>query len=127
MTSVDEVEILWSMFGKLAVLIGTIVAIVQGIKYLMSLMPTSKLEKRIAECESHNKSDFEHLKSIEIRVSSLENELKETNIEIDTVNEGIQRIGRSQITLLRHLVTGNGQKDMEKEADDLTEYFINRK
>ena len=55
----------------------------------------------------------------------MENKLGDTNMEIEHVNEGIQRIGISQISLLRHLVTGNGQKDLEKEADDLTEFFIN--
>lgn len=114
---VGEIEAVWSLIGRLAAVIGVIVALIKGFEYLMSLMPMSKLEKRIANCEEHNKNDFERLKNIDARVGALERDIGE-------LNQGIQQIGKSQISLLRHFVTGNGQKDMEKEAKDLTDFFI---
>lgn len=127
MITTEEVMLLWSFIGKAGVAIGVIVGIVKGFEYLYKKMPVSKLEERIKDCEQHNQNDYKRLSDIEFRVGALENKLEETNTEIEHVNEGIRRIGISQISLLRHLVTGNGQKDLEKEADDLTEFFIDHK
>lgn len=127
MITTSEIDAVWSVVGKVSIFIATLVALVQGFKYLVSLMPTSKLEQRIASCEEHNKNDFEHLKDIDVRVGALERRLTETNKEIEYISESIKRIGLSQISLLRHFVNGNGQKEMESEADDLTEFFVGQK
>ena len=122
----DEISIAWELVGKIAAVIGVIVAIVKGVEYLNSLMPTTKLEKRIDGIEEKQKKDFEHLKAIDAKIEHLELQVTDTQTQIQEVNEGIQRIGKSQISLLRHFVTGNGQKEMASEADDLTEWFIDR-
>lgn len=122
----SEISIAWELVGKLAAVIGVIVAIVKGVEYLNSLMPTTKLEKRIDGIEEKQKKDFEHLKAIDAKIEHLELQVTDTQTQIQEVNEGIQRIGKSQISLLRHFVTGNGQKEMADEADDLTEWFIDR-
>ena len=69
-------------------------------------------------------NDFERFKEVEKRLSNLENSLLETDNQIANINKSIQMIGESQITLLRHFSTGNGQKEMETEAEKLTQYFI---
>ena len=125
MITAEEITILWSIIGKAGVAMGAIVGIIKGFDYLYKKMPVSKLEERVKDCELHDQKDNKRLIDIETRVGVLESKLGDTNMEIEHVNEGIQRIGISQISLLRHLVTGNGQKDLEKEADDLTEFFIN--
>lgn len=122
----SEISIAWELVGKIAAVIGVIVAIVKGVEYLNSLMPTTKLEKRIDGIEEKQKKDFEHLKAIDAKIEHLELQVTDTQTQIQEVNEGIQRIGKSQISLLRHFVTGNGQKEMADEADDLTEWFIDR-
>lgn len=122
----NEISIAWELVGKIAAVIGVIVAIVKGVEYLNSLMPTTKLEKRIDGIEEKQKKDFEHLKAIDAKIEHLELQVTDTQTQIQEVNEGIQRIGKSQISLLRHFVTGNGQKEMADEADDLTEWFIDR-
>lgn len=122
----NEISIAWELVGKIAAVIGVIVAIVKGVEYLNSLMPTTKLEKRIDGIEEKQKKDFEHLKAIDAKIEHLELQVTDTQTQIQEVNEGIQRIGKSQISLLRHFVTGNGQKEMASEADDLTEWFIDR-
>lgn len=122
----NEISVAWELVGKIAAVIGVIVAIVKGVEYLNSLMPTTKLEKRIDGIEEKQKKDFEHLKAIDAKIEHLELQVTDTQTQIQEVNEGIQRIGKSQISLLRHFVTGNGQKEMADEADDLTEWFIDR-
>lgn len=122
----EEINVAWDLIGKIAAIIGVIVAIVKGVEYLNSLMPTTKLEKRIDGIEEKQKKDFEHLKAIDAKIEHLEIQVTDTQTQIQEVNEGIQRIGKSQISLLRHFVTGNGQKEMADEADDLTEWFIDR-
>ena len=121
-----EIEIVWSFLGKIAAILGVIVAAIKAIQYLNSLTPTAKLELRVAENERKLNNDFEHLKAIDEKIAHLEKKTDDTQLQIKEVNEGIQRIGKSQISLLRHFVTGNGQKEMSDEADDLTAWFIDR-
>lgn len=127
MVSADEVMAVWSFIGKIGVALGVIVAIIKGFEYLYKKMPVSKLEERVEKCEAHDRDDLKRLTDIEGRVGALEDKLETTKCEIEHINEGVRRLGTSQISMLRHLVNGNGQKDMEKEVDDLTEFFINRK
>lgn len=122
----NEIEIVWSVVGKLGAILAVIVALMKGFEYLMSKMPVSKLEERVKAIEEHDKNDFEKLKKIELRLDSVENKLKESDDKISRIDEGIKRLGQSQILLLRHFATGNGQKEMAEEADSLTAYFIDR-
>ena len=122
-----EVEVIWEVIGKIGVAVGIVVALIKGFQYLNSLMPVSKLEARIVKVEEHDKNDFEKLKNIELRLDNVETKLKESDNKINRIDEGIQRLGKSQILLLRHFATGNGQKEMAEEAEDLTEYFIERR
>jgi septal ring factor EnvC (AmiA/AmiB activator) len=127
MITPDELNVVWSFVGKLGAGLAVIVALVKGFEYLMSKMPVSKLEERVKSIEEHDKKDLEHFKEIESRIETIERQLNESNNKITRIDEGIQRLGKSQILLLRHFATGNGQKEMADEADDLTEYFINRR
>ena len=122
----EEINVAWDLIGKIAAIIGVIVAIVKGVEYLNSLTPTAKLEKRVDVIDEKQKKDFEHLQRIDAKIEHLEIQVTDTQTQIQEVNEGIRRIGKSQISLLRHFVTGNGQEEMIDEADDLTEWFIDR-
>ena len=121
-----ELETVWSFIGKIGIIIGVIVAIVQGVRYLNSLSPTSKLDKRMADAEEKLRNDYERLNSIENRIEALENKVDDTQKKITEVDEGIHRIGKSQISLLRHMIDGNGIESMKQEVRELTEYFIDR-
>lgn len=122
----NEIEIVWSVVGKIGAILAVIVALMKGFEYLMSKMPVSKLEERVKIIEDHDKNDFEKLKNIEHRLDSVENKLRESDDKISRIDEGIKRLGQSQILLLRHFATGSGQKEMAEEADSLTAYFIDR-
>ena len=122
----QEFEGFWIIIGKAGAGIGLIVAIVQGVRYLYTLMPSSKLEKRIDKIEELQGKDFEHLKKIDSKIENLEMKTENTARKLEEVNEGIHRIGKSQIALLRHTIDGNGIDKMREEADDLTDFFIER-
>lgn len=122
----QDIEIFWNVVGKGAAIIGVIVAITQGIRYLYSLMPSSKLEKRVGDIEAHQAKDYEHLKKHDTDIEDLRKKTDQTQEQLKQVNEGIQRIGKSQIALLHHTIDGNGVDKMREEVDDLTDFFINR-
>ena len=126
MISGSEAQIVWEFVGKVGVGIGVLVALIKGCQYLFSLMPVSKLEQRVVKIEEHDAKDFEHFAQLDNEVEGLKREVFATNDKIRHIDESIQQIGKSQISLLRHFAHGNGQAEMEKEADELTEYFIRR-
>lgn len=121
-----EIEATWSLVGKIGAVLALIVAMIKGIQYLYSLSPSSKLEKRVDKVEEHLAADYEHLKDLDAKIEKLTEKIERTDDELKLLNEGINRIGKSQITLLRHFVSGNGQEEMKKEAEDLTDFFITR-
>lgn len=126
MVTASEIDAVWTVIGKIGVIVGVLVALIKGFQYLMSLTPTSKLEQRVKQIEEHDKNDFERLTNIEVRLDALESKITESDDKMKRIDEGVQRIGKSQILLLKHFVTGNGQQEMSKEADELTAYFIDR-
>ena len=126
MVTASEIDAVWTVIGKIGVIVGVLVALIKGLQYLMSLTPTSKLEQRVKQIEEHDKNEFERLKNIEVRLDALESKITESDDKMKRIDEGVQRIGKSQILLLKHFVTGNGQQEMSREADELTAYFIDR-
>lgn len=121
-----EIEATWSLIGKVGAVIALIVAMIKGVQFLYTLSPSSKLEKRVDKLEEHLAADFVHLKEIDEKIQRLTEKVEATDGELKQLTEGINRIGKSQISLLRHFVSGNGQAEMQKEAEDLTEFFIDR-
>lgn len=122
----NEFEITWALIGKIGAIIALVVSIISGIRYLYELSPSAKLAKRVTSLEEGLKKDYEHLREIDTKIDRLTERVQSTDDELKLLNEGIHRIGKSQILLLRHFVTGNGQKEMMMEADDLTAFFVER-
>lgn len=126
MTSADLTTV-WSVFSIIGGALVLIASVIKGVEYLFKLTPVSKLELRVKSIEEHDKNDYEHFKEIERRIDHIEQKLSLSEDKMNRIDEGIQRLGKSQILLLRHFVTGNGQKEMAAEADDLTSFFIDRR
>ena len=126
MPTANEISVTWDLIIKIGAIIGILVAIVQGTKYLASLTPTAKLTSRVNGIEDNLKKDFEHIKEIDRKIEHLEEKTDNTQKQIKEVNDGIKMIGRSQISLLRHMVDGNGVDKMRDEAEELTDFFIDR-
>ena len=126
MPTANEISVTWDLIIKIGAIIGILVAIIQGTKYLSSLTPTAKLTSRVNGIEDNLKKDFEHIKELDRKIEHLEEKTDNTQKQIEEVNEGIKKIGRSQISLLRHMVDGNGVDKMRDEAEELTDFFIDR-
>ena len=123
----EQITTAWTLFVNVGVGVGVIVAFVKGVQYLFQMTPVSKLEERVKKVEAHDMSDNEKFKEIERRIDHIESKLSESENKMNRIDEGILRLGKSQILLLRHFATGNGQKEMAEEADDLTAFFIDRR
>lgn len=121
-----DIETFWMVVGKGAAIIGVIVAILQGVRYIYSVMPSAKLEKRLDNAEEKLQKDYEHLQEHDREIKGLKEKTDNTEKKLEQVGEGIQRIGKSQIALLRHSIDGSGTDKLREEADDLTEFFIDR-
>lgn len=126
MPTANEISVTWDLIIKIGAIIGILVAIIQGTKYLASLTPTAKLTERVNGIEQNLNKDFEHIKEIDRKIEHLEEKTDNTQKQIKEVNDGIKMIGRSQISLLRHMVDGNGVDKMRDEAEELTDFFIDR-
>lgn len=124
MPTATEVDITWELILKVAAIIGVLVAIIQGTKYLSSMTPTAKLTNRVNSIEELQKKDYEHLKEIDRKIESLEQKTNDTQRQIGEVNQGVKMLGRSQVSLLLHMINGNGVDEMAKEVEELTKYFF---
>ena len=124
--NLTDIQAVWAFVGHIAAILAVIVALLKGYEYLRSWTPVAKLEARVEKLETKQRSGFDRLDNIDSKIEHLEKKTDDTQKQIKEVNEGIQRIGKSQISLLRHFVTGNGQREMADEADDLTKWFIDR-
>lgn len=123
----NDMTAFWSVIVNFGVAVGVIVALIKGIQYLFELTPTADLKKRVTKIEEHDAKDLERFSNIESRIEDMERKLNDTDRNIIHIDEGIQRLVQSQISLLHHLATGNGQKELLEEAEKLSEYFINRR
>ena len=123
----NDMTAFWSVIVNFGVAVGVIVALIKGIQYLFELTPTADLKKRVTKIEEHDAKDLERFSNIESRIEDMERKLNDTDKNIIHIDEGIQRLVQSQIPLLHHLATGNGQKELLEEAEKLSEYFINRR
>lgn len=86
----------------------------------------SETDRACERNRGQSEKDFEHIKEIDRKIAHLEEKTDSTQKQIEEVNEGIKKIGRSQISLLRHMVDGNGVDKMRDEAEELTDFFIDR-
>lgn len=123
----NDMTAFWSVIVNVGVAVGVIVALIKGVQYLFELTPTAELKKRVTKIEEHDAKDLERFSNIESRIEDMERKLNDTDRNISHIDEGIQRLVQSQISLLHHLATGNGQKELLEEAENLSEYFISRK
>lgn len=119
-----EIEALWSLIGKLGTGLAAIAALIKGGQFLFSLTPTSRLEIRVAKVEQNLEKDYRHLERHDEEIEALKKGQESYREELHKAVNGINKIGTSQISLLRHMIDGNGIEEMKAEAEDLTKFFI---
>ena len=120
----SEVEALWSLVGKAGTFIAAIVTLIKGYQFLRSLSPSAKVEKRMDAAEAKLQKDYEHLDRLDKEVAEIKKSQQKYGDELQKAVNGINKIGTSQISLLRHMADGNGVDELRAEAEDLTKFFI---
>lgn len=126
MANPNELEVVWALVGKVGAGIALIVALIKGAQFLFSLTPTSRLEIRVKKCEQDLEKDLEHLEKHDAEIEAIRKGQEGYKIELEHAVKGINKIGTSQISLLRHMIDGNGIEEMKAEAEDLTKFFIEK-
>ena len=124
MTTPSEIEALWSALGKIGAVIVALGGFVKMAQYLFSLTPTSKLEIRVKKCEDNLQKDFNHFERLDNEIVEIKKSQQKYGDELQKAVNGINKIGTSQISLLRHMADGNGVDELRAEAEDLTKFFI---
>lgn len=123
MTPTPAFNELLTVFGWIAI----IVTGIKGVQYLFGISPTGKLSQRMSEAESKLSNDYVRLEDMDRRLSDLETKLDDTKAETKKINESLLMLGKSQISMLRHMADGNGKDELLKEADKLTDFFIDNR
>ena len=123
MPLMEKVNIAWELVGQIAVGIGVLVALVQGFKYLWSESAIGKLEKEVSKNKENLERDYRHLERIDNRLDMLE---KNTQRELDQINDGINILGSSMASMINHMVEGDGIDRLKEERDKLVGFFIKR-
>ena len=124
------INIAWDLVGKIAVIIGTTVAIVQGFKYLRSQTSLAKLETKVEHHGEILEKDYKHLEALDVRVNGFEKRISDFEEaqakEAIKINTGLERLGGSMASILNHLIDGGSEKEMRNERDKLVEFFIKK-
>ena len=120
----SEIEALWSIAGKIGAAIVALGGFVKMAQYLFSITPTSRLGVRVKKCEMLLEKDYQHLQQIDSDIKDIRKEHEADRAELRNAVKGINKLGTSQISLLHHMIDGNGIEEMKKEADDLTKFFV---
>lgn len=121
-----EAEAVWSLVGKMSASLAVIAGLIKTLQFLFSLTPTSKLEVRVSKCEQSLEKDLKHLEKHDAEIEAVRKGQEVYKIELEHAVKGINKIGTSQISLLRHMIDGNGIEEMKAEAEDLTKFFIEK-
>ena len=124
----ETINIAWDLVGKIAVIIGTTVAIVQGFKYLRSQTSLAKLEDKVEKQSEILEKDYKHLEAIDDRMNGFERRINDfeelQERQSRKVNESLERLGGSMAQILNHLIDGGNTDEMKKERDKLVSFFI---
>ena len=121
---------LWERVLDVLGWVALFVAALKGLQYIFSLLPSSKLALQVKENTEKLQKDYTRLDKLNERLDSLEQRIneseKERAEETRLINQSLNMLGKSQISMLRHFVDGNGIEEMKREAEKLTSFFIDK-
>ena len=121
---------LWERVLDVLGWVALFVAALKGLQYIFSLLPSSKLALQVKENTEKLQKDYNRLDKLNERLDSLERRIneseKERAEETRLINQSLNMLGKSQISMLRHFVDGNGIEEMKREAEKLTSFFIDK-
>lgn len=121
-----QIDATWVLIGKALAVLTVIVGLFKAVEYLWAKTPTAKIETRLETAEKRLEAGDKRFDELDRRIQSIEEQVGETQKQIGEVNEGIKMLGKAEVSLFNHLISGNGVDSMKQEVKDLTDYFIER-
>ena len=109
-----DVSVLWNWisFGLAAiVLIGNAV---------------EKIGKAIAAARKPNEEQDAAIRSLELRMDSVENKLSNDKNRLDAYEDGMRVSQQALLALLDHSLDGNNVKQMEEAKDAIQKHLLNK-
>lgn len=122
----SQIDATWVLIGKALAVLTVIVGLYKAVEYLWSKSPSYKLGTRLETAEKRLEAGDKRFDELDRRIKSIEAQVSETQKQIGEVNEGIKMLGKAEVSLFNHLISGNGVDSMKQEVKDLTDYFIER-
>lgn len=124
--TLTQIDSAWILVGKILAFLTVVIGLIKAVEYLWDKSPTAKIEIRMTDAEKRLEQGDKRFEDIDRRIKGIEEKVEGTQEEIKKVNEGIQMLGKAEISLINHLINGNGKEDMQREVKELTDYFIER-
>ena len=125
-STLSEIDATWVLIGKILAFLTVIIGLIKAVEYLWSKSPSSKMESRLETAEKRLEQGDKRFEEIDRKIASIEEKVERTQDQLEEVNKGIQTLGKAEVSLLNHLISGNGVEEMKKEVKELTDYFIER-
>ena len=130
MPTPQEINVLWSLVGKIGSIVIVVVGLLKGVKYLRSQTSVAKLECKAAEHDALLACDKKHLERIDNHIGEIDNRInkmeKERMAESKRLNDSLSILGTSMSAMLNNMIDGNNKDQMIKERDELMNYFIKK-
>ena len=124
--TLSQIDSAWILVGKILAILTVIVGLIKAVEFLWDKSPTSKIESRLKEAELRLEKGDKRFDEIDRKIISIEEKIDRTQDQIKEISKGIQMLGKAEISLINHMINGNGIDEMRKEVKELTDYFIER-
>lgn len=124
--TIAEMNATWAFIGKTLAFLTVIIGLWKAVEFLWSKSPSYKLGSRLETAEKRLERGDKRFEEIDMRIKNIEQQVNSSQEQIKEVNKGIQMLGKAEISLINHLIDGNGIDAMRKEVKELTDYFIER-
>lgn len=121
-----EIDATWVLIGKALAVLTVIVGLWKAVEYLWSKLPIAKVDTRLKTAETRLEKGDKKFEELDRRIISIEEKVNKTQDQIKEVNRGIQMLGKAEVSLINHIISGNGVEDLKKEVKELTDFFIER-
>ena len=123
MPTPQEINVLWSLVGKIGAIVAVVVALIKGVKYLRSQTSVAKLECKTADHDKALEMDRKHFERIDNHIGEIDNRInkmdKDRMAESKRINESLSMLRTSLSAMMNQMIDGNNKEQMIKERDEL--------
>ncbi len=124
-------HVTWATTKEFLAWIAIVSGGIKALEYLFSKTPIAHLKAEIdkmkAQLTDTNQLLKEHERELREHNRAIMSISEELAAQRRHLNVAIDKLGTSQISILNHMITGNGITELKQDRDDLTDFFVNRK